>query len=138
MAAQCFGIGKVRAIKWLKNGHCLHKLGEISVNIDDVIPEATEFMAAFYGSKKKESMSDVRIDIWSTKIGRKSLTTAPELKSLPPTTEAFEINVRRAHIQTAIWKSVGEAGPPALDPHFLAGNVKRFRAPWYQYYCHQM
>ena len=73
-------------------------------------------MAACYGSKKIESMSDVRIDVWSTKIGRKSLTTAPELKSLPPTTEAFEMNVRRAHIQTAIWKSAGEADPPALDP----------------------
>ena len=75
-------------------------------------------MAACYGSKKRGSMSEVRIDIglWSTKMGRKSLTAASELKSLPPTTEAFEMNVRRAHIQTAIWKSAGEADPPALDP----------------------
>ena len=85
-----------------QNGHCLAKLGEMSAKIDDVITEATEFMAACYASKKRESMYDVRIDKWSTKIERKSLMAAPELKSLPPTTEAFEMNVRRAHIQTAI------------------------------------
>ena len=32
------------------------------------------------------------------------------------TTEAFDMNVRRAHIQTAIWKSACEAEPPKLDP----------------------
>ena len=37
--SQRFGIGKAKAIKCLKNGHCLHKLGEISANIDDVITE---------------------------------------------------------------------------------------------------
>ena len=73
-------------------------------------------MAACYGSKKNESMSDVRIDVWSTKMGRKNVTTAPQLKNLPPTTEAFQMNVRRAHIQTAIWKAAAEADPPAMDP----------------------
>src|SRR6267154_408167 len=61
-------------------------------------------------------MSDVRIDIWSTKMGRKNVTTAPQLKNLPPTTEAFIMNVRRAHIQTAVWKSSANADPPTLDP----------------------
>ena len=71
--AQCFGIGKATAIKCLKKGHCLHKLGETEANIDEVVAEATAFMAACYGSNKKESMSDVRIDIWSTKMGKKTL-----------------------------------------------------------------
>ena len=94
--AQCFGFGKARAIKCLKSGNCLRKLGEISVNINDVITEATEFMVVTVA--KNEKVCDIRIDIWSTTIWRQSLTAAPELKSLPPTTEAFEMNVRRAHI----------------------------------------
>ncbi len=44
------------------------------------------------------------------------LSKAPELKTLPPTTEAFEQNVLRAHIQTAIWKSTNEPDPPQLNP----------------------
>ena len=46
----------------------------------------------------------------------KNVTKAPELKSLPRTKEAFKENVKRAHIQTAIWKSALESEPPALDP----------------------
>ena len=42
------------------------------------------------------------------------LTKAPELKSLPPTKEAFEL--LRAHIQTAIWKSANDSRPPELEP----------------------
>ena len=61
-------------------------------------------------------MSDVRIDVWSTKMGRKNVTTAPQLKNVPPATEAFQMNVRRAHIQTAILKAAAEADPPAMEP----------------------
>ena len=46
----------------------------------------------------------------------KKATKAPELKSLPPTKEAFEENVKRAHIQTAIWKSALQSDPPPFDP----------------------
>ncbi|KAI0236541.1 hypothetical protein LSAT2_012909 [Lamellibrachia satsuma] len=38
------------------------------------------------------------------------VTTTPDLKVLPRTTEAFEQNVRRAHIQTALWKLTGCPG----------------------------
>ena len=40
-------------------------------------------------------------------------TTAPKLCSLPPTTEAFEQNVRRAHHQVALWHSALSGDPPA-------------------------
>ena len=50
-------------------------------------------------------MSLARIDVWLRKMAKPKLSKTPELKSLPPTTEAFEQNVRRAHILTAIWKS---------------------------------
>ena len=112
----CFGIGKATAIKILRSGHSLQSLGEVHVSMEDIMTRATEFMAACYGSTKRNSMSEVRVDIWSTKMVRRKITAAPELKSLPPTTEAFEINVRRARIQTAIWKSACEAELPKLDP----------------------
>ena len=114
--AQCFGIGKATAMKIMKSGHSLQRLGEVHVSMEDIMTRATEFMAACYGSTKRNSMSDVRVDVWSTKMARRKVTAAPELKNLPPTTEAFEMNVRRAHIQTAIWKSACEAEPPKLDP----------------------
>ena len=60
-------------------------------------------------------MSDVRKDVWATKMGKPKVTTTPDLKVLPPTTETFEQNVRRAHIQTAIWKSAVESEPPTLN-----------------------
>jgi len=47
--------------------------------------------------KAGEDMSDVHVEVWSRKIGKKNITSAPELKSLPPTSEAFRENVKRAH-----------------------------------------
>jgi len=60
-------------------------------------------------------MSKVRGEIWSRRMGKKS-DEGSRAKSLPPSKEAFEENVKRAHIQTAIWKSAPNSEPPALDP----------------------
>ena len=59
-----------------------------------------------------QGMSDVRVEVWSRKIC-KNITSAPELKSLPPTSEAFRENVNRAHIQAAIWKSCLQQPDPS-------------------------
>ena len=99
-------------MKILKSGHSPQSLGEVHVSMEGIMTRATEFMAACYGSTKR----NVRVDVWSTKMARRKVTAAPELKNLPSTTQAFEMNVRRAHIQTAIWKSACEAEPPKLDP----------------------
>ena len=61
-------------------------------------------------------MSLVRADVWSKKMAKPKLTKAPELKSLPPTKEAFELHFLRAQIQTAIWKSANDSRPPELEP----------------------
>ena len=58
----------------------------------------------------------------ATKSGRASLVTqklassAPPIQSLPPTSEAFTENVKRAHLQTCIWKAAVLLDPPDLDP----------------------
>ena len=43
------------------------------------------------------------------------LTSATELKTLHPTTAAFEQHVCRAHYQTMVWRAAWEDGPPSQD-----------------------
>ena len=50
------------------------------------------------------------------KMGKKNITAAPALKTIPPTTEAFRENVLRAHVQTAVWKSAPLPDPPSFEP----------------------
>ena len=93
----------------------MDKLGDIEADMPSVIREATAYIAKCYGSSKENDMSEVRAEVWSRKMGKAKVTSAPELKTLPPTTEAFEENVRRAHFQTVIWKSALHSSPPSLD-----------------------
>ena len=46
---------------------------------------------------------------------QKRATSANDLKSLPPMMEAFAQNVRRAHLQAAIWRSALSSHPPSAD-----------------------
>ena len=60
------------------------------------------------------------------KTSKRKVTGAPRLKYLPPTSEAFEQNlrraeafeqnVRRAHFQVSVWKAALENDPPELAP----------------------
>jgi len=63
--AICSGVGKSTAIKVLKSGVQLHKLGVLSEDIDDIIEEATVFMVACYGVKSfvTWNMSEVRGEV---------------------------------------------------------------------------
>jgi len=49
-------------------------------------------------------------------MGKKNITAAPPLKSIPPTREAFRENVLRAHVQVAVWRSAPQPDPPSFDP----------------------
>ena len=44
------------------------------------------------------------------------LNSAPDLKALPPKSEAFEEHVYRAHLQTAVWKAALDVNPPSVNP----------------------
>ena len=56
--------------------------------------------------------------MWFSKVSR-SKDTAPNLCSLPPTSEAFEQNVARAHLQfVAIWLHALDPNTPVLDPTY--------------------
>ena len=58
-------------------------------------------------------MSDARYHLWNKKILKK---TALKLKSLPPTIEFLRENIKRAHLQAAVWRSSDAVDPPSMDP----------------------
>jgi hypothetical protein len=111
-----WGIGKGTILKMLKAGHQLNKLGVLEAGLTDVVKEATLFYAACYGLKDVHDMSTLRYNVWSSKMANTKLSAAPELRSLPPTTAAFEPHVYRAHYQAAIWRAALDPNPPTLDP----------------------
>ena len=111
-----YGIGKVSALKVLKSGMTVNLLGQNDADMDDVVSEATRFIAACYGSRTKGDLSEIRYTIWASKMANTKITSAPKLKSLPPTNESFVEHVRRAHHKTAIWKGSLSPDPPQIDP----------------------
>lgn len=114
--AKLHGIGKGTVINKLKLGHTFQHLGDLHSSLSDVMVEATKFIGACYGSKESDDLSQIRVDLWSKKMGKKNITAAPPLKSIPPTREAFRENVLRAHLQIAIWKSACLPDPPSFEP----------------------
>ena len=106
--AATYGLGKTNAITVASKGYTLDLLGQPMAAIDKVV------IATCYGLKTPcSSMTDCRQQQWAQKIGKSS--AAPKLCSLPPTTEAFEQNVRRAHDQVALWYSALGGDPPAMN-----------------------
>lgn len=57
------GTGKARALKALSSGMSLKLLGLEDVNMDDVLSEATAFIAMCCGSKYDGDMSEVHYDV---------------------------------------------------------------------------
>ena len=55
-----------------------------------------------------------RYHAWARKTKGKP-TSAPQIASLPPTSEAFELNVRRGHLQCIIWNHTMCHDPPTVD-----------------------
>ena len=108
--------GKSTVFKKLKEGHTFQHLGDLSAPLDDALAEATVFITSCYGTKERNDLSQARVDLWSKKMGKKNITAAPPLKSIPPTSEAFRENVLRAHVQIAVWKSALDPDPPSFDP----------------------
>ena len=83
------------------------------INWSDVMKQATKFTATCYGQPKATSMSEARVSVWTAQIRKPGMT---RIASLPPTTEAFSENVKRAHLQTFIWKNALQLDQQKLDP----------------------
>ena len=116
--ASLHGVGKDTALKVAKKGNCpLTSIGDVNASMDTVLAQATKFICVTYGKVVEACMSvmEYRLKVWKFKTG-KSGTSSPKLNSLPPTDEAFTENVRRCHLQVAIWKSALCNSPPQKDP----------------------
>ena len=110
-----FGIGKVKSIAAVEKVPLKH-LGEIKASIDDVIHEGKKFAAKCFGQPNISSSKN-RKSIWISKTdGAKKTAKPPTLKSLPPTDEALELNIKRAHFMACLWKASVTGIPPMLDP----------------------
>ena len=111
------GIGKPKALAAMEKKTLTH-LGNLYATTEDIVSEATEFVAFCYNITKGKNMSQKRYHAWFKKTSGK-LSSAPKLSSLPPTNEAFTQNVLRAHCQCFIWFSALNPDPPVVDKTLL-------------------
>ncbi len=116
--ASYFSIGKSTVVKTLEAGNRLNHLGNPMASLEDVLCESAAFVAACYGQKCQphETMTDIRYKVWVSKTGRKSACLLPKLKVIPPTSQSFKENTKRAHFQACIWKAALDEEPPNLVP----------------------
>ncbi len=114
-AACYYSIGKVTALNVAKaNYHLLFDIGNIEANHENVVKHGSQFLSCCYGSKA-ETMTACRKMVWAKKTA-KSLSSAPDLCTLPPTSEAAAQNILRSHLQAIVWKHALAEESPHIDP----------------------
>ena len=89
----------------------LHAIGDTQADEAIVLEQAMSFILACHG-KGFSSMSEARIKMWRKKT---DIGSALKLCSLPPTTEAFTENAKRAHLQATQWRASIEGTVPLID-----------------------
>ena len=58
-----------------------------------------------------------RLYLWKKKTDSAQVNSKPpELQSLPPTSEALALNIKKAHYQTVMWKTCLQRQPMNMDP----------------------
>ncbi|XP_044174300.1 uncharacterized protein LOC122947134 [Acropora millepora] len=111
-----FGIGKGTVLKILNAApDSLTMLGSLNAPLSEVVHQSTNFIASCYSKRAGNDMSEIRYKVWAAKFGN-TTSSAPPIQSLPPASEAFTENVKRAHLQTCTWKAAVLLDPPDLDP----------------------
>ena len=113
-----FGIGKGPIVKTLKTQNSpLSLLRDPNATMEDVFKQLSNFIVACYSVTGEQfTWSFVRQKVWSSQVG-KAQSCAPKLCSLPPTSESFVKNVKRAYLQACVWKQAIELYPPELNPN---------------------
>lgn len=110
-----FGIGKAKALAAAKYVQ-LQYLGHEDASLNDVLLESKRFVAKCYGQNETSSSKN-RLLLWTRKTdGAKLSAKPPTLRSLPPTDEALQLNIKRAHFQAMMWNNCTSGKPPRMDP----------------------
>ena len=108
--------GKGTVIKVLNKKQInLDKIGNVACPFHEVIDQATKFLLCCYGCEEYKTMTEARQKVWSSRLTL-SIGGSPKLQTLPPTTEATNKNIARAHFQVATWQHDKNTDPPQLDP----------------------
>ena len=111
-----YGIAKGKMLSAVKDKcHSLAFLGHLASDFDEVMKQATAFITSCYSVKDVNNMTEARLKLWNRRAMKNTAKKAPPLCSLPPTTAAFKENVKRAHLQAAIWISA-TGDPPNVVP----------------------
>ena len=117
--ASFYGIGKGKALKVLKSGNYkLSLIGDTGLPMAQygkLIEEASRFLLACYNLLEAPNLTAARKLAWRAKIAKR-ISEPPKLCTLPPTSESFEQNALRAHLQVATWKEALDPNPTLLDP----------------------
>ncbi len=106
-----FGKGKASAVStMISHDTGLEQLGETDVSLDDIIRVGHRFVGMLYKAKgNTTSMNELRNSMFTSKRAK------PKIKSLPPTDSALAEHIKRAHLQTMIWKSSDKMAPPDVN-----------------------
>lgn len=114
-----FGKGKASAVStMLKHDVHLEVLGEEDANLHDVLRAGHKFVSLLYKDKQvNSSMNQLRHTIFTTK------KDTPKIKSLPPTDLALNEHIKRAHLQTMLWKAADQKNPPEVDISDFGWNI---------------
>jgi hypothetical protein len=110
------GIGKARLFKVLQSFKgSLEAVETVDTEDDVVFNQCDAFTAQLYGSNETTT-TGLRGRLWGKKMVSKTITSAPRLSKLPPTTAALRQHFMRAHLQTAYWKAAAQNLAPSRDP----------------------
>ena len=110
-----YTIGKTKAISAMKVVPLNH-FGYHDSDECEIFAESKLFITKCYNAKAMSSMSDIRKYLCEKKTNVAKLSSKPRLCTLPPTDEALELNIKRAHYQTMVWYACLQHDPPCADP----------------------
>ena len=104
----------------LKKDCKLEPLGNLNVDIEDIVAGATAFMGKCYGSTVQGSLPDIGYNIWLKKTSKRKVTAKLKLQTLPTdlttNSRSLKENVNREHLQACILKSALSYDPTDMDP----------------------
>ena len=115
--ARYYGIAKGTVVKQLKKSLQLLQLGCTGSESKDTLQECAEFISSCYDSPTT-NMTDCQIKTWQVKIAKDRKTVA-QLKSSLPTSESFELYVKKLHFQCAVWYATMDTRSPKLGPSYF-------------------
>ncbi len=106
-----FGKGKLSAVAiMMKIDVGLELIGERTSHMDEITTAGHRFIGRMYKDKQTHtSMNQLRHTMFMSK------RDTPKIKTLPPTDYALNEHIKRAHLQTMIWKAADQREPPNVD-----------------------